>query len=243
MRAGGAAMAIAVVLALPTGAVAYDVAPHSKGNVVHLEVFDPEGGSLARAVTAVIVEHPDWVERPAVTAEEGSFSRTSVAFDVDSLVEPGASGELLLRLTALDGEGLATVSVDHRVRLDVRAEVAPEQRSFLIDECCLISTGLEEAASGLPPRHVLLGSSPNPFNPLTRIRFGLPEGGGSVSMHVYDVAGRTVRTIVTPELSAGYHQISWNGTSDSGRPVPSGVYFCELVSGGWSATQKVLLVR
>jgi flagellar hook assembly protein FlgD len=47
----------------------------------------------------------------------------------------------------------------------------------------------------------------------------------------------------SPELPAGYHQIAWNGTDDGGRAVPSGAYFCELSSGDWSATQKVLLIR
>jgi parallel beta-helix repeat protein len=70
--------------------------------------------------------------------------------------------------------------------------------------------------------YALLGNYPNPFNPSTTIRFGLPTAG-NVSLIVYDVLGREVTTLVRGTLDAGYHTATWNALS-----VASGVYFARL---------------
>ena len=65
-------------------------------------------------------------------------------------------------------------------------------------------------------------SYPNPFNPSTTFEFGLPSPG-NVSLIVYDVLGREVKTLVKGTLGAGYHRATWNASS-----VASGVYFARL---------------
>ncbi|MFO7654584.1 MAG: FlgD immunoglobulin-like domain containing protein [Candidatus Krumholzibacteriia bacterium] len=88
----------------------------------------------------------------------------------------------------------------------------------------------------------LLPNRPNPFNPLTQVRFTLASAG-PVSVTVHDAAGRLVRRLIGAELIAGAHEVLWNGRDESGREVPSGVYFCRLQAQGSMWTGKMMLVR
>ncbi|MDD5719335.1 MAG: C25 family cysteine peptidase [Candidatus Krumholzibacteria bacterium] len=83
---------------------------------------------------------------------------------------------------------------------------------------------------------------PNPFNPMTSIKFDLPRAG-QVSLRVYDVAGRLVRTLVDGHLPAASHAVNWDGTDASGRRQASGVYYYRLVTEVDSATHKMTLVK
>jgi len=65
---------------------------------------------------------------------------------------------------------------------------------------------------------------PNPFNPTTTIRFALPKRS-DVTIRIFDVAGRVVRTLVNDRLDAKVHEVSWSGLNDRGQAVSSGVYF------------------
>ncbi len=83
---------------------------------------------------------------------------------------------------------------------------------------------------------------PNPFNPLTTIRFGL-ERPGEVKLRIYDVRGALVRTLVDGRLGEGSHEATWNGTDDNGEYVSSGVYFCRMTAGEQALTRKMILLR
>jgi hypothetical protein len=106
--------------------------------------------------------------------------------------------------------------------------------------CATSGVGGAEA----PERRVLLEqNSPNPFNPATDIRFTLPASA-SVSLRVYDEAGRLVRTLVADQvLPAGEHGLSWNGLDAGGEASRSGVYFYELVVAGEIHTRKMVLLK
>jgi hypothetical protein len=90
-----------------------------------------------------------------------------------------------------------------------------------LDVLTVLSAGNREApATAFSHRAV-----PNPFNPSTRIEFTLPSAA-RVTLRVYDVAGRLVRTLAAGEaFGAGPNSIAWNGATESGRPAASGVYF------------------
>jgi flagellar hook assembly protein FlgD len=62
-------------------------------------------------------------------------------------------------------------------------------------------------------------------------------------MRVFDASGRLVRTLVDRQQSAGYHVALWDGTSDSGDPLASGIYFCRMDAAGTTLTQKMLLLK
>ena len=103
------------------------------------------------------------------------------------------------------------------------------------------------ATTEIPPgplaRTDLLPPRPNPFNPGTVISFDLAQVGG-VHLNIYDSGGRALRTLKRGEvMEAGRHQIYWDGRTDSGRDVASGVYFCRLWTPFYNATMRMLLIK
>jgi hypothetical protein len=93
------------------------------------------------------------------------------------------------------------------------------------------------------PLQLVARNHPNPFNPQTTITFTLPRAGG-VSLKVYDVRGRMVRTLLDDAvLERGEHAIVWRGQDDRGGRVASGVYFYELRSGDQRRVEKMALVQ
>ena len=94
----------------------------------------------------------------------------------------------------------------------------------------------------LPAATFLAQNWPNPFNPSTTIAFGLRERG-SVSLRIYDAAGRLVKVLVEGAMPAGEYEAVWNGTDAGGRPVASGMYFYRLSAGDFTETRKMVLLR
>ena len=83
---------------------------------------------------------------------------------------------------------------------------------------------------------------PTPFNPRITLRYTLPQDG-QVSVIIVDARGRRVRRLSSEVQSAGTHQLTWDGTDDSGSNLASGVYHAQLISGAERATQRLVLVR
>lgn len=85
-------------------------------------------------------------------------------------------------------------------------------------------------------------NQPNPFNPLTTIRFELTLAGPA-RLAVYDLAGRLIRTLVDGEQPAGGGAVIWDGCDARGRSAPSGSYLARLESGGMIVAVRMSLVR
>jgi len=88
----------------------------------------------------------------------------------------------------------------------------------------------------------LFQNDPNPFNPLTRIRFSLPAEL-HVTLTIYDVEGRRVTTLVDGRRGAGVSEVVWNGRNAFGEPVATGVYFYQLRAKKKLLTKKLLLIK
>jgi len=85
-------------------------------------------------------------------------------------------------------------------------------------------------------------NAPNPFNPSTVIRFSVAEDV-HVRLIVYDVAGRTVRTLVDEVRRPDLYKLVWDGTNDAGQTVASGVYFYRVTAGKFVKSRKMLLLK
>jgi hypothetical protein len=99
----------------------------------------------------------------------------------------------------------------------------------------------------LPTEYVLSQNYPNPFNPTTSIKYALPVDS-RVTMEVYSILGQKVRTLMNGAQGAGYHIAEWNGMSDAGTILPSGVYFLRLGAAGndgrnFSEVRKMMMVK
>lgn len=83
---------------------------------------------------------------------------------------------------------------------------------------------------------------PNPFNPATTIKFGIPEAS-LVTVKIYDILGREVKTLLNEEKNAGTYSLLWNGLNESGSKVSSGTYIYRVTAGGHVQTKKMLLLK
>lgn len=103
-------------------------------------------------------------------------------------------------------------------------------------------TGCAEGQQGAGPRLELDRNRPNPFNPMTTVRFSLGRASFT-SLRIFDVSGRLVRTLVAGDLPAGAHEVTWWGDDERGRPVASGVYLCRLEAAGETRSLMMVMVR
>ena len=104
-----------------------------------------------------------------------------------------------------------------------------------------VLTDVQEGA-GVPKEFALNQNFPNPFNPSTEISFAVPKQT-AVKVVIYGLSGEVVATLVNQTMSAGNYRVTWNGRTDDGRSVASGVYFYHLQSEGFTATKKMTLLK
>ncbi|MEA2063413.1 MAG: FlgD immunoglobulin-like domain containing protein [Gemmatimonadota bacterium] len=105
-------------------------------------------------------------------------------------------------------------------------------------------SGDQVSQPSLPRAFALEQNTPNPFNPSTTIEFSVPEGRMiQVSLDVYDLRGRLVRSLVADTREPGTYNVHWDGTDKSGRRVASGVYFYRIKAGTFVQTRKMIILK
>jgi hypothetical protein len=110
---------------------------------------------------------------------------------------------------------------------------------FSVEGHAGLSTGVTERH----PAIARLGQNyPNPFNPVTTIEYET-MAHTRVSLRVYNVSGALVRTLVDQDLPAGAHRVTWDGVSDTGQAVASGVYYCRLSAGDTREARRMVLLK
>ncbi|MCK4979203.1 MAG: T9SS type A sorting domain-containing protein, partial [Candidatus Delongbacteria bacterium] len=103
---------------------------------------------------------------------------------------------------------------------------------------------LTEADNPLIPSHTaLIGNYPNPFNPETVISFSILEGSANTEISIYNIKGQMVRTLLNTKLPSGFHTIIWDGKSDAGSLVTSGIYFYKMQNADYIRTRKMILLK
>ena len=93
-----------------------------------------------------------------------------------------------------------------------------------------------------PKNFSLHQNYPNPFNPETSIHFTVPKMS-RVTLAIYDILGRKIRTLVNETKAAGSYNVTWKGKNNQGQPLASGLYFYKLQAGEFSATKKMMLLK
>ncbi len=88
-----------------------------------------------------------------------------------------------------------------------------------------------------PVKSQLEQNYPNPFNPTTKINFALPQKD-FVTLKVFDLLGKEVATLVNEEKEAGYHEVAFDGSK-----LPSGIYIYTIITNGFSASKKLMLIK
>jgi len=108
-----------------------------------------------------------------------------------------------------------------------------------------MATVVEEGTAphgSVPQQFALQQNYPNPFNPSTNIRYQLPVAS-HVTLTIFNTAGQEVARLVNGVQPPGTYTVSWQGKTPEGKPVASGIYFCKMVTEGFTEVRKMLLVR
>lgn len=160
------------------------------------------------------------------TTTTSSPGWTTVEADVVAMF--GTPGQVALRFSATD-QGIDSV-----------VEAAVDDVRVLADFGGAVDVA--ETPQTLPLALELNQNQPNPFRPETTIRYALPQAG-DVSLVVYDVQGRVVRTLDRGTKESGRYNVRWNGLDNQGARVAAGVYFYRLEAAGQVLTRKMTVLK
>lgn len=123
--------------------------------------------------------------------------------------------------------------------IDIYSGMQQTGQNFVLSEGSAVSLSDN---SLLPKTVVLAQNYPNPFNPITWINFALPRAMDA-TVNVFNSRGQLIRTLSSGMMSAGFHQLSWDGRNNSGTKVTSGVYFYQLKTENFTQVKKMILAK
>jgi hypothetical protein len=208
----------------------------------------------ASPVTDVVLESGCDVAglRISLTTEQSEargvvVSKTARSEDM-TLYQRSSDNALLVGLIDLTGKkGIAAgegpiLTINGAAGTVVRTEIAD---AMLVDRTAKrigFETTPGTSAPIMPSVTSISQNQPNPFNPTTRIDYGLSVDG-HVKIEVFNLLGEKVRTLVDEFKAAGNYSVSWDGKNESGSDVASGVYFYRFEAGTVSETRKMLLLK
>ena len=101
---------------------------------------------------------------------------------------------------------------------------------------------LSSQAETVPNDFNVKQNNPNPFNPVTTLRYKLPRES-FVNITIYNMLGNLVNNLVSQKQIAGYKSVQWNATNNQGQPVSAGVYFYTIQAGEYRQTKKMILLK
>jgi hypothetical protein len=159
---------------------------------------------------------------------------SALDLDVSDLFYDIAGDPNLHTLTPFDAVYFPAQNEEH-------VAVTPQNKALFLAEIlsgAVAVADVSPAGGGL----ALQQNSPNPFRASTAIRYR-NAGPGELTLRIYDVSGRAVRTLVAGPSAPGWHRAQWDGRDDAGVRVGSGVYYYQLKSGDARESRRMLLLR
>ncbi len=156
----------------------------------------------------------------------------------------GVAGLIKSQAPGISPQELMQLMIDSAEVVAYDQPIGKKVNAFAAVQSAVSETAVTDpiAAATRDAGFSLVDISPNPFGPMTSIRFAVPRAG-VVSVSIYDLAGRLVQRLDSRVLSAGTHDARWDGRGKSGKPVASGVYLVRVESAGEVASGKVTLRR
>lgn len=175
------------------------------------------------------------IEQGSVIVDRGLFIEKKNETDVT--VAAGAFADVVI-----EGKGILASFI-----LKVKD---PMDLSFTVDNIMMLNTkfeksGIESIISTVkivPSEFSLSQNYPNPFNPSTEIRYDLPVTT-NVSLVIFDLIGREVRTLLNGSIEAGSYRVTWDGKDNFGKNISSGVYFYRITTEKFNQTKKMFLLK
>jgi hypothetical protein len=198
---------------------------------------------LAKAGITYIIQVAEWKGGgPNGGVPTGGDMVLNVAIQVDEVPKE-------LEVWLMDDALKITQNLRETNQYAVTGSENPKQLKLVVGKHDFVGEKLADAQA-IPTTYELSQSFPNPFNPATTIRYGLPQAS-RVTLKIYNLLGAEVATLVENEQkAAGYHTTIWDGRNAAGKGVASGVYFIRLRAGpsassgqAFVQTRKMLLLE
>jgi len=198
-------------------------------------------------ITARLHNEIDWLLATDVTVEL-VCNTTGVTITSASPISLGDLGQdatsEAFTFTVILGREITTLDIPFRFIVRSNQEATNEypylkELSFV---CHASAANSENDDIQIPLTKALWQNYPNPFNPSTTIKFDL-DRSEHVSLSVYNIKGQLVTTLLDSFMPSGSHSVVWNGVDENGVGVSNGIYFYRLVSGEFSVTRKMILMK
>lgn len=197
-------------------------------------------------------------QRRSVLIPRGGFAATAIGDTIYALGGRSRSSKVLSSVVVyaprlnrwqhsaslnIARENFAVVAVNNRIFAiggkDAVGNVLASVEGFDI------ITSIKKKQESIPEDFTLEQNYPNPFNAGTKIKFRVSSGTISepVRLHIYNVKGQLIATLVEEKLNPGEYEILWNGTDQRGFPVASGIYIYTVTQGQIKLSKKMTLMR
>ena len=175
--------------------------------------------------------------------KDGQVNVLDLVRVAERLGEKVAAAPALMDIKSITSDTKEIIVIQHALR---ELEAVPEKSPNIRRTIQFLRLWLENANRSVATTK-LLPNYPNPFNPETWIPYQLSEAA-DVSVKIYDVGGRLVRTIPIGLKPVGYYlardqAAHWDGRNQAGESVSSGVYFLQFLAGDFASTQQVVIVK
>tara|TARA_B100002051_G_C16666921_1_gene602251 strand:- start:216 stop:1346 length:1131 start_codon:yes stop_codon:yes gene_type:complete len=154
-----------------------------------------------------------------------------------------ADGNMLPVFDPVTGMPNGTFGYGGRVWATLTPNCVPARWTQYVDSHWSYTGELSTIEEGIvADKFEIKGNYPNPFNPMTKIRFS-NDRTANVKVSVYSLLGEKVNTLMNKQLNSGTYDITWNGVNSSGKVVPSGMYLYEVESEGRRLQGKMLFLK
>jgi hypothetical protein len=157
-------------------------------------------------------------------------------------VEKAPPGDIAVNLIDLNTREILDLSAPDQYLLGDLDNRYSRQVKIVAGDLEQVALAVDEILATIPEELSLDGNYPNPFNPVTTIRFGLPEPR-KIRITVINLLGQEIIELVNDWKDIGRHEVVWQGLDGSGKPVASGMYFTVLSDGNKIIVQKMLLLK
>ncbi len=241
------------------------------GSITALIIFTPAIGDAGTYPDITVVATDD---SPFSKFDTESFDLTVLPAQADNTppdcdllgINPGPPVTLTVRIQ--DNEsGLASINVISAVNANVvippftvgtndpvivvATKINQNQSSTVILEAFDVAGNsvtcdpvYTQLSSIVPDNFSLEQNYPNPFNPTTTIEFGVAAGPTTISLKIYDVTGKLVKTLINNEqVEGGFYRLNWDGTNDKGEIVAAGIYIYRMNAGNFVQTRRMMFVK
>lgn len=171
----------------------------------------------------------------SVKIDSTEFSVSSSRFPIT--IKPGDSTQITIRFTPVTaGSKSATLNVY------TNTPYMPVRKIYLSGTSYYLTAIDDQNTKAIPEYFTLHQNYPNPFNSETSIQYDLPKRE-RVSIRIYNVVGKLVRTLIQEEQFPGNYTTQWDGRDDSGRYVSSGIYIYRVQAGGFEKSKKMVFLK